>query len=42
LTIGNTVHQMAVDSSSSSDFDRKLDAAADRTTKIFDLLDTPF
>jgi hypothetical protein len=42
LTIGNAVHQMAVDSSSSSDFDQKLDAAADRTTKIFDLLDKPF
>jgi hypothetical protein len=42
LTIGNTVHQMAVESSNSGDFDQKLGAAANRTSQIFELLEAPF
>jgi hypothetical protein len=42
LTIGNTVHQRAVESSSAATFSQNLKTAAERTAQIFQLIDAPF
>jgi hypothetical protein len=42
ITVGNTVHQKAVEASSSATLNVNLDRAAKRTTQIYELLDAPF
>ena len=42
ITIGNTVHQKAVDASSKESLDKNLGIAEDRTKKIYDIMDQPF
>ena len=42
ITIGNKIHQKAVDASSKSSLDKNLGIAGDRTKKIYEIMDQPF
>lgn len=42
ITIGNTVHQKAVEASTKQTLDNNLSIASDRTSHIYELLDAPF
>ncbi|MGB5963487.1 MAG: hypothetical protein WBG73_22815 [Coleofasciculaceae cyanobacterium] len=42
ITVGNTVHQKAVEASNRKTLNNNLDKAADRTRNIYDLIDAPF
>lgn len=42
ITIGNAVHEKAVEASKIGTLDNNLDVAAKRTSQIYDLLDAPF
>lgn len=42
FTIGNAVHQRAVEASNPTTFKQNLGTAADRTRRIFELIDAPF
>lgn len=43
ITLGNTVHQKAVEASQSKDvLEKNLGIAAERTQKIYDIMDSPF
>lgn len=42
ITIGNTIHQKAVEASTKNTLDRNLGIASQRTSEIYELLDAPF